>query len=101
MAIFINNYNSLKPTLIIRYCPKCNWLIRSSYLAQELLHTFEEDLNGVFLQPSEVAGEFTILTGDLVIFDRKANGGFVDTKIIKQLVRDCICPNKSLGHSDK
>ncbi|MEY4274923.1 MAG: hypothetical protein RL638_1871, partial [Bacteroidota bacterium] len=46
-------------------------------------------------------GEFAILCEDDVLFDRKTNGGFEEIKIIKQLVRDYVCPEKPLGHSDK
>jgi selenoprotein W-related protein len=27
----------MKPTITIEYCPKCNWLLRAAYMAQELL----------------------------------------------------------------
>lgn len=35
-----------------------------------------------------------------MIWDRKAKGGFPETKILKQAVRDAIAPDKDLGHSD-
>ncbi len=91
----------MKPTIEIEYCPKCGWLLRAAYMAQELLTTFQEEVYGVTLIPSEVAGRFQIRTGDQFIFDRKREDGFKDIKIIKQLVRDQICPDKSLGHSDR
>ena len=31
----------------------------------------------------------------------KTEGGFPETKVLKQKVRDCIEPNRGLGHSDK
>ena len=91
----------MKPTIEIEYCPKCGWLLRAAYMAQELLTTFLEEVYGVTLIPAEVAGRFQIRTADYVIFDRKRENGFKDIKIIKQLVRDHICPDKDLGHSDK
>ena len=91
----------MKPVITIEYCPKCGWLLRSAYMAQELLTTFAEDVGGVLLMPSDVIGRFTIRKDTTIIFDRKEAGGFVDIKKIKQLVRDEICPGKSLGHSDR
>ncbi|MCA5005743.1 SelT/SelW/SelH family protein [Sphingobacterium bovistauri] len=91
----------MKPRIIIEYCPKCGWLLRAAYIAQELLTTFQEELFGVMLVPSEVAGRFQISTEEKVIFDRKREDGFQDIKVIKQLVRDTICPEKKLGHSDR
>ncbi|MET0395028.1 MAG: SelT/SelW/SelH family protein [Chitinophagaceae bacterium] len=95
----------MKPTLIIEYCPRCNWLLRAAYMAQEFLTTFEQDLGGVTLRPSEVNGRFQISTdGDPAqtrrIFDRKEYGGFPEIKELKQLVRDVIAPGKNLGHAD-
>ena len=91
----------MKPTLTIEYCPKCHWLLRAAYMAQELLTTFADELYAVTLQPSETGGHFSIRSGDMVIFDRKEHGGFPEIKEIKQMVRDQISPGKDLGHSDK
>lgn len=91
----------MKPTVTIEYCPKCNWLLRAAYMAQELLVTFEEELNAVALKPSETAGRYTIWVNDKVLFDRKIEGGFPEVKQLKQILRDTIAPEKSLGHSDK
>jgi len=90
-----------KPTITIEYCPKCRWLLRAAYMAQELLTTFENDLYGVLLQPSEIAGRYTIFINDDVLFDRKREGRFPEIKELKQLVRDKVSPDKDLGHSDK
>jgi selenoprotein W-related protein len=91
----------MKPTITIEYCPKCNWLLRAAYMAQELLTTFAEDLHGVTLQPSETGGHYSIRIDDVTIFDRKQYGGFPEIKEIKQMVRDKVSPEKNLGHSDK
>ena len=37
----------------------------------------------------------------IVLWDRKEQGRFPESKEVKQLVRDCVNPNKDLGHSDK
>ena len=91
----------MKPTITIEYCPKCNWLLRAAYMGQELLTTFEEELYGVTLQPSETAGKYNIRINEEILFDRKEQGRFPEIKELKQLVRDVVSPGKDLGHIDK
>ncbi len=86
-------------TLEIHYCPKCNWLARASWYAQESLQTFSAELRGVTLCPSEVPGAFQILLNTHVIMDRKTDG-FMTAKLLKQKIRDEIAPNRVLGHTD-
>ena len=90
-----------KPKVTIEYCPGCKWLLRSAWLAQELLSTFESDLGEVSLKPSTVSGAFIISVNDQEVWERKKDGGFPEAKILKQRVRDIISPGKDLGHSDK
>jgi len=90
----------MKPIIIIDYCPKCHWLLRAAYIAQEFLTTFESELKGVTLQPSENNGSFSITIDGRKIFDRKEFGGFPEIKELKQLVRDVVAPGKNLGHTD-
>ncbi|WP_205501778.1 SelT/SelW/SelH family protein [Rufibacter psychrotolerans] len=91
----------MKPIVSIEYCPKCGWMLRAAYMAQELLTTFTDDVKGVLLEPSETSGTYLIRLNDQVIFDRRAAGRFPDVKELKQLVRDRVNPGKSLGHSDR
>ena len=91
----------MKPTVNIEYCPKCGWLLRAAYMAQELLTTFTEELQSVTLQPSETNGTFRISIDAQKIFDRKEYGGFPEIKELKRWVRDVVAPGKSLGHADK
>ncbi|WP_295773169.1 SelT/SelW/SelH family protein [uncultured Mucilaginibacter sp.] len=91
----------MKPTICIEYCPKCGWMLRAAYMAQELLTTFTDDVNGVLLKPSEVSGRYIVSIDDVEVFDRKTAGRFPEVKELKQLVRDIVNPDKSLGHSDK
>lgn len=91
----------MKPELTIEYCPRCGWLLRAAYMAQEFLTTFSDELKSVQLKPSETSGAFKIFVNEEILFDRKANNGFKDIKELKQIVRDKIAPDKSLGHSDK
>jgi selenoprotein W-related protein len=101
LPIFNQETVYMKATLVIEYCPKCHWLLRAAYFAQELLTTFEGDLHAITLQPSEENGKFAISINGVELFDRKKNEGFEEIKVIKQLVRDVVNPSKSLGHSDK
>ena len=93
--------NDTFPRIRIRYCPRCHWLPRSCWMAQELLHTFADELGEITLIPErEVAGLFRIeLDGDL-LWCRKRDGGFPDIKALKQRVRDQIAPERDLGHID-
>jgi selenoprotein W-related protein len=91
----------MKPAVTIEYCPKCGWLLRAAYMAQELLTTFTEDIGGVTLHPSETSGAYIISVNDKIIFDRKVLGHFPEIKKIKQWVRDEVSPGKNLGHSDR
>lgn len=91
----------MKQTITILYCPKCGWMLRAAYMAQELLTTFVDDIYGVTLVPSEISGRFSVTIDKKVVFDRKTEGRFPEIKELKQLVRDIVNPDKSLGHSDK
>ncbi len=95
------SFTTQKPIITIEYCPKCHWLLRAAYMAQELLTTFNDELHGVLLHPSEIGGRYTIFINDDVLFDRKREGRFPEIKELKQLVRDKVSPDKDLGHSDK
>lgn len=48
-----------KATIAIHYCRQCNWMLRSSWLCQELLHTFSEEIEQVSLHP-DTGGRFEI-----------------------------------------
>lgn len=88
-----------KPEITITYCTQCNWLLRSAWLAQELLSTFSSEVGGVKLIPG-TGGIFEIGLDDEMIWERKRDGGFPDSRELKRLVRDRIDPERSLGHVD-
>jgi selenoprotein W-related protein len=91
----------MKPVVTIEYCPKCGWMLRAAYMAQEFLITFADELKSVNLQPSEISGAYKIFINGEILFDRKSEGRFPEIKELKQLIRDKVAPEKSLGHSDK
>lgn len=89
-----------KPLLTITYCAQCNWLLRSSWMAQEVLSTFSLEMGQVTLIPG-TGGIFEIHLDGQLIWERKRDGGFPDVKQLKQMVRDRIDPDRDLGHIDR
>ncbi len=89
-----------KPRVAIIYCTQCNWLLRSAWMAQELLSTFSDDLEEVALVPA-TGGRFEILLNGEVLWERKRDGGFPGPKELKQRLRDAIDPERDLGHLDR
>lgn len=86
----------------ISYCTGCRWMLRAAWLAQELLTTFQDEVQEVAIQPvKDPAGTFEVRLNNRILFDRKAQGRFPEVKEIKQLVRDVVDPARNLGHSDK
>lgn len=84
----------------IRYCTQCRWLLRAAWMAQELLTTFEAELEEVALAPGS-GGIFEVRVDEELIWSRKEQGRFPDIKELKQLVRDRIAPERDLGHTDR
>ena len=89
-----------KPRVSIEYCPRCGWLLRSAWLAQELLTTFEKDLSRLELVPSPTSGTFQVRVDDAVVWCRQTDGGFPQAAELKRRVRDRIAPGRTLGHSE-
>lgn len=89
-----------KPAIAITYCTQCNWMLRSAWMAQELLSTFGTELASVTLVPG-TGGIFEIRLNDHLLWERKRDGGFPDSAELKRLVRDQIDPDRALGHLDR
>ena len=89
----------MKPSITIEYCTRCRWLLRAGWLAQELLQTFDQDLDQVALVPSD-GGIFRIKIEGHQVWDRQVDGGFPEAKVLKQRTRDFIDPSRDLGHVD-
>ncbi len=88
------------PAITITYCTQCNWMLRAAWLAQELLQSFGQDLGSVTLVPG-TGGIFVITLDGRQIWERKADGGFPEAKVLKQKVRDILWPDRDLGHTDR
>jgi len=109
VALASSDADSARYQVSFEYCTGCKWGLRSFWLAQELLMTFEDDpwLVAVTLIPSRAkpGGVFrikchTAATEEVALWDRKENGGFPKAKILKQLVREQLASAYVLGHGD-
>lgn len=89
-----------KPRIEIEYCTQCRWLLRATWIAQELLTTFQEEVGELALVPG-TGGVFKVHVAGEMIWSRAEKNRFPDIKELKQLVRDHIAPEKDLGHSDR
>ncbi|HXG34799.1 MAG TPA: SelT/SelW/SelH family protein [Bryobacteraceae bacterium] len=89
-----------RPRIEIEYCTRCRWLLRSAWVAQELLSTFETEIGEIALIPGS-GGVWELRIDGATVWSRAAQGGFPDVKELKQLVRDHIAPGKALGHTDR
>lgn len=87
------------PRVCITYCPRCRWLLRAGWMAQELLVTFESALGEVALRPGGT-GIFEVAVDDVVVWSREREGRFPELKELKQRIRDIVEPGRMLGHSD-
>jgi selenoprotein W-related protein len=88
------------PRVEITYCSQCRFILRASWLAQELLMTFDTDLGEVALVPG-TGGIFEVRLDDELVWSKKEEGRFPDSKELKQRIRDRVVPEKDLGHSDR
>ncbi|WP_437338852.1 SelT/SelW/SelH family protein [Sorangium sp. So ce394] len=88
-----------RPLVAIRYCPKCRWLTRAAWLAQELLITFPDEID-VLLSPGS-SGIFDVTLDGVLLFSRASAERFPEPKELKQSIRDRIAPDRPLGHSDR
>lgn len=72
---------------LVRHCPAnaITILTKQTYLPPTSTNSTDSD---------KVQAEKVLL------WDRKTEGGFPETKVLKQRVRDRIDPKKDLGHSD-
>ena len=89
----------MKSRIEIHYCTQCRWLPRATWIAQELLTTFEEEIGELALVPG-TGGIFELRADGDLLWSRKERGRFPELKELKQLIRDRIAPGRDLGHSE-
>ena len=85
-----------RPRIVITYCTQCRWLLRATWLAQELLTTFTTDIGELVLQPG-TGGVFRVAVDEEVLWDRTVEGGFPDLGPLKRMVRDRVAPGRNPG----
>jgi selenoprotein W-related protein len=90
---------NVNPKIEIEYCTQCRWLLRAAWLAQELLTTFEAEIGGVLLIPG-TGGVFEVRYPGGILWSRASSGRFPEAKELKQIIRDLVAPEKTLGHND-
>lgn len=90
----------MKTQIDIYYCRQCQWMLRATWLMQELLSTFPEDIETISLHP-DTGGRFEIFADNNRLWERKTDGGFPEAKVLKQRLRDHLDPERSLGHIDR
>ena len=74
------------------------------WISQEILSTFDNYVGEIALIPCRLgAGTFIIRVDGETIWNRSSDKtpGFPELKVLKQLIRDKIAPDISLGHSEK
>lgn len=89
----------MKPALTIEYCVDCRFVVRATWMAEELLFTFGQRLDQVSLKPGD-GGVFRVHLDEELLFDRKKEGRFPDPRELRAMIRDRIAPELDLGHSE-
>ncbi|MDX9740277.1 MAG: SelT/SelW/SelH family protein [Gammaproteobacteria bacterium] len=84
----------------IHYCTQCRWLLRSAWMAQELLTSFEGDITELVLKPG-TGGVFEIRVDGEMLWSRKEQGRFPEITELKRALRNRIAPDRPLGHIDR
>ena len=74
-----------RPGISITYCTKCHFLPRAVWVAQELLHTFQDYVSGVTLVPGG-GGQFDVRYGDELLFANREAGRFPETRELRELL---------------
>ena len=74
-----------KPVLTITYCRQCHFLPRAAWVAQELLHTFEDHLGGITLVPGG-GGQFDLHLDGTLLFSNQSAGRFPEMRELRELI---------------
>jgi selenoprotein W-related protein len=85
------------PRVTITYCTKCKFLLRASWMAQELLSTFGDQLGEVAIVPGS-GGIFEITLDGEVIATNRDKAPMPDPSAVKRLIRDRVAPDQQIGH---
>lgn len=85
------------PRVEITYCTKCKFLLRASWMAQELLSTFGNQLGEVAIVPGS-GGIFEIKLDGEVVATNRDKAPMPDPSAVKRLIRDRVAPDQQIGH---
>jgi selenoprotein W-related protein len=85
------------PRVQITYCTKCHFLLRATWMAQELLTTFGVELGEVAIVPGS-GGIFEIELDGAVIATNRDHAPMPDPSAVKRAIRDKISPERKIGH---
>ena len=85
------------PRVEITYCTRCKFLLRASWLAQELLTTFEAEIGEVALRPGG-GGIFEVAVDGEVLATNREGKPMPDAADVKRILRDRIAPERRIGH---
>ncbi len=86
------------PRVELMYCTKCRFLLRASWMAQELLTTFGDALGEVAIVPGS-GGIFEVTLDGEVIATNRETKQMPDPADVKRTVRDLIDPDRKIGHN--
>jgi selenoprotein W-related protein len=71
--------------ITIRYCMPCQFLGRATWIAQELLNTFQEYVETLSLQPGR-GGVFDVEVNGGVVFSKHEAGRYPELRELKEAV---------------
>lgn len=72
-------------------------MLRATWLAQELLSSFEKELGEVALRPG-AGGIFEVTLDGEVIATNRESKQMPDPALVKRLIRDRVAPERQIGH---
>lgn len=85
------------PRVTITYCTRCKFMLRATWLAQELLTTFGEELGEVAIVPGS-GGIFEVALDGEVVASNRADKKMPEPAEAKRAIRDRVAPDKRIGH---
>ena len=85
------------PRIEITYCTQCKFMLRATWLAQELLTTFGQELGEVAIVPGS-GGVFEVTLDGEVIATNRDHQPMPDPAQVKRTVRDRVAPDLKIGH---
>jgi selenoprotein W-related protein len=81
----------------ITYCTKCRFLLRASWMAQEILATLGDELGEVALIPGG-GGIFEVTLNGEVVGTNRDGAPMPDPATVKRAIRDQAAPDRKIGH---